>query len=313
MRDIRNLRLEFRIPISPTPGFFSQVRMFDFALRRLGSPYSEARLSVATGDDCDIEAVRGANGWSAGRVDWQAIPATVFAEFGIHGTADWRLTQPADEVDLVILSDADTVLLRDINPLLESMPMDRPAIRGHMAHFPPPSSGGGLPASNDSRYWPALFERFGVPWPERLFGYSMDETRRLPLAPADYNLGFVVLNRAGLAVFSPRIFEVQRAIRQVIDSNMRCQIAVSLIAYEQGLDIDALPGSYNAANDLGHLRHNYLSVEDIRVLHYLRTDEIERSLIFREDHIEGFLAADLANPINRALQTLARDYRRRSL
>lgn len=313
MRDIRNLRLEFRVPISPTPGFFSQVRMFDFALRRLGPPYSEARLSVATGDDCDIEAVRAANGWSAGRVDWQAVPPAVFAEFGIHGTADWRLTQPADEADLVILSDADTVLLRDIDPLLESMPMDRPAIRGHMAHYPPPSSGGGLPASHSSQYWPALFERFGVPWPKRLFDYSMAETGSVPQVPAYYNLGFVVLNRPGLEVFSSRIFEIHRAIRQAIDSYMRCQIAVSLIAYEQGLDIDALPGSYNAANDLVHLRHNYLSVEDIRVLHYLRTDEIERSLIFQEDHIEGFLAAELANPVNRALQALGREYRRRSL
>jgi hypothetical protein len=141
----------------------------------------------------------------------------------------------------------------------------------------------------------------------------MAETGSVPQVPAYYNLGFVLLNRPGLEVFSSRIFEVQRAIKQVVDSHMRCQIAVSLIAYEQGLDIDALPASYNAANDLVHQRHNYLSVEDIRVLHYLRTDEIERSLIFQEEHIEGFLAAELANPVNRALQALGRDYRRRSL
>ena len=60
------MRLEFRIPISPTSGFFAQIRMFDFALRRLGPPYSLARLLVCVGDDCDIAAVRAANAWSAG-------------------------------------------------------------------------------------------------------------------------------------------------------------------------------------------------------------------------------------------------------
>jgi hypothetical protein len=313
MRDIRNLRLEFRIPISPTPGFYGQVRVFDFALRRLGPPYSQARLSVSVGDDCDIEAVRTANAWSAGRVAWEAVPPQVVAEFGIHGTADWRLAREAGAADLVILSDADTVFLRDIDPLLVSMPEDRPAIRGHMAHAQPPSTSHDLPPSTSLYYWPALFEHFGVPWPRRLFDYSMDEARRLPQIPAYFNLGFVALNPAGLAAFVPRIFDFQRAFRNSVDSKMRCQIAVSLIAYQQGIDIDVLPAAYNAANDPSHLRHNNLSAEDIRVLHYLRTDEIDRSLIFQEDRIEAFLAAELVNPANRALQALAREYRRSSI
>jgi hypothetical protein len=308
MRNIRDLRLEFRIPISPTTGFFSQIRMFDFALRRLGPPYSLARVSVCVGDDCKIEAVRAANAWSAGRVEWEAVPHAVFAEFGYHGTADWRLARDAGAADLVILSDADTVLLRDIDPLLASMPTDRPAVRGHMSHLPPPSSGGDLPASNSPDYWPALFERFGVPWPKRLFSYSMDEAKRFPQVPAYFNLGFLAFNPTGLAAFAPRIFTFQRALMRMLNSNMRCQIAVSLIAYQQGIDIDVLPASYNAANDLGHLRHNYLSPEDIRVLHYLRTDEIERIKILQDDRIDDFLAAELTNPANRALQALAGEY-----
>lgn len=308
MRNISDLRLEFRIPISPTPGFFAQVRVFDFALRRLGPPYSQARLFVCVGNDCDIEAVRAANAWSTDRVYWEAVPRAVFAECGIHGTCDWRLLRGAGEADVIILSDADTVLLRDIDPLLANMPTNRPAVRGHMAHLPPPSSGGSLPASDSPGYWPALFEHFGAPWPERLFGYSMDESGRFPQIPAYFNLGFVALNPAGLAVFTQHIFDFQKAFTRSINSHMRCQIAVSCIAYEHGFDIDVLPANYNAANDLTHLRCNYISAEDIRVLHYLRTDEIERSLIFQDDHIDKFLAAELLNPSNRALQTIAAEY-----
>jgi len=309
MQDARDRRLEFRIPISPTPGFFSQIRMFDFALRRLGPPYSQARLLVCVGDDCDIAEVRSANDWSGDRVEWEAVPREVFAEFGMHGTADWRLARDGGDADVVILSDADTVLLRDIDPLLTGMPKDRPAIRGHMAHGPPPSVGGNLPASHTRDYWPALFKRFGAPWPERLFEYSLNEAGRFTRAPAYFNLGFVAFNPAGLAAVTPRIFDFQRKLMRSFTSNMRCQIAVSLIAYQQGVDIDVLPASYNAANDLGHLRYNQLSVEDIRVLHYLRTDEIDRSVIFRDDHIDDFLAAELINPANRALQALAKEYR----
>jgi hypothetical protein len=300
------MRLEFRIPISPTPGFYSQIRLFDFALRRLGAPYSEARLFVCVGDNCDIETVKRENAWSASRIQWEAVPNGVFDEFGIHGTADWRLIPPAHNADLVILCDADTVLLRDINPLLAAFPLDRPALRGHMAHAPPPASGSELPDPSKGDFWPALFARFGVRAPDRLFDYSMDEARRLPQAPAYFNLGFVALNPRALTALGSSIFDFQREFIRRVESHMRCQIALTLIAYKEGLDIDVLPATYNAANDIVHLRHNYLSSADIRVLHYLRNDEIERNVVLQEKFMDDFLAKELHNPANRLLQSLAR-------
>jgi hypothetical protein len=308
LRDIEELKLEFRIPISPTAGFYSQVRVFDYALRRLGPPYNHARINVYVGDDCDIEEVRRANAWSGPHVEWGAVPREIVDEFGIHGTADWRLIPPSRDADLIILSDADTILLRDINPLLMAMPEDRPAIRGHMAHMPPPSLGGELPHPSSKGYWPGLFTLFGAPWPDRLFAYSMDDTGQFPQIPAYFNLGFVALNPAGLSALGLHIFDFQREFSRVIECNMRCQIALSLIAYTQQIDIDALPATYNTANDLKHLECNYVSVEDIRVLHYLRTEEIDRSTIFQDEFIRAFVAQDLANPVNRALQAFAKIY-----
>jgi hypothetical protein len=307
MRDVRDLRLEFRVPISPTPGFFSQVRAFEFALWRLGPPYSTARLIVCVGDNCDLEAVRAANAWSGNRVRWEAVPRSVFDEFGIHGTADWRWLLPPGDADLIILSDADTVLLRDIDPMLATMTLDRAAVRGHMAHAPPPSVGGGLP--DGKGYWPALFTRFGAAWPDQLFSYSMDENGLFSQAPAYFNLGFVACSPAALSIVGGQIFEFQREFMREIDSNMRCQIAVSVLSHRNSIDVNVLPASYNAANDLVHLRNNYISSSDIRVLHYLRNDEIDRSTIFQPEHLDGFLAAELKNPANRALQVLAREFK----
>jgi hypothetical protein len=300
------MRLEFRIPISPTSGFYSQVRLFDFALGRLGAPYSEAQLLVCVGDNCDIDSVRRSNNWSADRIRWEAVPSEVFDEFGIHGTADWRLIPAAPDADLIILCDADTVLLRDINPLLAAFPMDRPALRGHMAHLPPPASGGNLSDASSFDLWPKLFAHFGVREPDRLFDYSMDEARRLPQIPAYFNLGFVALNPAALTALGSSIFDFQRAFIQAFDSHMRCQIALTIIGYKKGLDIDVLPASYNTANDIKHLMINYISDNDIRVLHYLRNDEIDRNLVLQDDYIDNFIAMELQNPANRLLQSVAR-------
>jgi hypothetical protein len=307
-------RLEFRIPISPTAGFFAQVRLFEFALRRLPSPYREAKVSVYVGDRCDIDAVRNANGWSGGRnVDWFAVPSAICTEFGIHGTADWRWVPSATDADVIILADADTVFLRDIDPLLSTMPNDRPAIRGHMAHFPPPSSGGGLPPSNTAEYWPSLFRSFSVPWPDRLFDYSMDTHRELPQAPAYFNLGMIAVNRAALHTVGQEIFSRQVEYMKNFDSHMRCQIVLSLIAYGRSFDIDALPATYNAANDLEHMKANYASVDDIRVLHYLRTEEIDRSTVLLDEILDAFVEKNLLNPANRLLQSLAKEYRKSRL
>ncbi len=49
--------------------------------------------------------------------------------------------------------------------------------------------------------------------------------------------------------------------------------------------------------------------ENIRILHYLRTDEINRSIIFLPEVIDEFLARQLSNPANIALQNFARAYR----
>jgi hypothetical protein len=309
LRDIEKLKLEFRIPISPTSAFYSQVKAFDYALRRLGPPYSRARLSVYVGDNCDIEEVRRENTWSGAPVEWEAVPSEIFDEFGIHGTADWRLIPPSRDADLIILSDADTILLRDINPLLMAMPEDRPAIRGHMAHLPPPSLGGDLPHPSSKEYWPGMFARFGAPWPDRLFAYSMDDAGSFPQIPAYFNLGFVAFNPAGLSVLGLRIFDFQREFTRAIECHMRCQIALSIIAYTEQLDIDILPATYNAANDVKHLGCNYISTEDIRVLHYLRTEEIDRSTIFQDEFMSTFVARDLVNPVNRALQSFAKIYK----
>jgi hypothetical protein len=304
-------RIEFRIPISPTEKFFSLVRFYNFALRRLKSPqYRDARLLVVVGDHCDLDTVRRENKWSENfNVAWERVPDEIFREFHWHGTANWRFSIPSDDADIIILADADTVLLRDIDPLLMLFPLEEPAVMGHMAHLPPPFTIRGVaPAAADFEFWPWLFNLFNIPWPAATYRYSMDVEGTLPVSPAYFNLGFVVLNARALPVFSSEIVETTRRVKAATESLMRCQIAVTVIAHRAGIIIGTLPAAYNAANDLVHFTKNGLTVDGIRVLHFLRLDEIDRGEL-QAHLIDNLLGRSLTNPANIALQKLAGEYR----
>lgn len=304
-------RFEFRIPISPTARFFSLVRFYNFALRRInGAAYSNARLLVVVGDHCDLDAVRRENKWCESfNIAWEKVPDEVFDEFHWHGTANWRLNIPADDAEIIVLSDADTVLLRDIDPLLAGFPSREPAVRGHMAHLPPPLGPKSIaPSTVSPDFWPWLFKLFGVQWPVVTHRYSMDTNSSLPVCPAYFNLGFVALNAKAREIFASEIMETTRRIMAATGSRMRCQIAITIMAYRAGIDIDTLPAAYNAANDMVHLKLNGLTVDQIRVLHFLRDDEIDRNEL-QPDLIEGLLSRQLKNPANFALQQLVREYR----
>jgi len=301
------VRFEFRIPISPTDGFFSQVRFFNAALRRFGGPCAESLLTVVVGDHCDIEDVIRRNAWSRPYlVRWVKVPDDIFDRSHYFGTGMFRLLLESD-ADIIVLSDADTVAVRDISPIGDLLGAGDAAIAGHMAHFPPPDMGQDPPILFGESFWHDLFRDFGLPFPDRLFRYSIDPEGRLPLAPAYFNLGFVAMNQAALAVFAREIFAWEGPINRRITSWMWVQVAYTLIAYAHRMRIHVLGAEYNAANDDSHFAHNRLDTDSIRVIHYLRVGEVDRSKIFLPDRFGGFLEAKLDNSVNRLLQRVARE------
>ncbi|MBK5928005.1 hypothetical protein [Rhodobaculum claviforme] len=294
--------LEIRIPISPTRGFYHQVRFFEHNLRRLGGIYERALLRVVVGDDADMAAVRRDNAWSAGRpVDWTGVPRDIFARHGMWGTADWRLMLPP-ETDLVVLADADTVWLRDIDPLRHAIGPGA-VVAGHMAHGPPPMprDAGVLARTRRHALWPVILQLFDLPMPDRLHPYSMDVEGAFGLAPAYFNLGFVVLTAEAMRACGRRVPPVQDRLLEVCRSRMRCQIALTLACLIEGVTQEVLPAEYNAANDPVHAAHNGVSPDAVRVLHYLRTRELQRDRILLPEHRAETLALEGGHPLDRLL------------
>jgi len=179
-----------------------------------------------------------------------------------------------------------------------------------MAHYQPPlGANSKAPSTADPEFWPWLFRVFSIPWPASTYRYSMDANGALPFSPAYFNLGFVALNAKALTIFAAEIAETTRRVTALTDSPMCCQIAVTIIAHRAEFDIETLPAAYNSANDLGHFRLNGLTTDQIRVLHFLRTDEIDRGDI--QPHlIDKLLTRLLTNQVNITLQDVVREYRK---
>jgi len=300
-------QIEFRIPISPTPDFYERVHLFCAALRRLETASSKNLVSIVVGDGADLSRTRRDNFWAEQyEVKWYRVPDEIFAAYSYHGTADFRYLLPDRGADLVILVDADTVLLKPIDQDFLWMFCDQPCIAGHMAHLPAPFVPTAYSSLQPNDLWPFLFREFSITWPERLYEYSLKSDGEVPPAPAYYNLGFIVLNQPAVRIFRENIFPVQDKLRTLIDSYMSCQIAVTLISYLHATRRTNLPAIFNAANDLAHLNHNRIQPDQIKVIHYLRTDEIDKHA-FLTDQRSAFFNSTLRNPVNKLLQKLVRE------
>jgi hypothetical protein len=301
-------QLEFRLPISPTKSFYDRVHFFCATLRRLGKGYADATVRVTVGGAVDLRDVRRANSWSENYpVEWWPVPDDLFQAQGYFGTSDFRYHLPETSADLVILADADIALIKPFGPEFHWMEAEQPCIAGHMAHLPPPVQLRDGRELLPNEIWPLLFREFSIPWPDDLYPYSMDLGGAFARIPAYYNLGLVVLNRAALRVFQESSFAVRDRLNTILTSEMRCQVAGTLISYQHSMRRQNLSAAFNATNDERHRAHNRIALEDIRLIHYLRRDEIDRETFLGLEGREHFLNAALHNPVNRLLQQLARE------
>ena len=120
------LRLDFRLPISPTPSFCNRIRFFCAALRRLGGSYAEAQVHVTVGDHADLDRLRGKNRWAEDfPLTWHRVPDELFDTEGYFGTSDYRYLLAESSADLIILADADTALVKPLGNAFDWMMCER--------------------------------------------------------------------------------------------------------------------------------------------------------------------------------------------
>jgi hypothetical protein len=293
------VKIEFLMCGEATEAFWSQAAIFRCRLNALGEPYASARQVLCLG--VSEEAHRVPSRWTK----W-------FGDIEVHWAdskeaEDCMLYRAADpSSDVSILCDADTLLM-DVLP--ESFLRDcvqKPAIRGVVAHYPPPlrrRDGSTYPlVTTPSDMWTTLSDRIlGRPI-TMVHSYTLVNGAD-DMCPFYINHGFVAAQSALMVEFGRLLPDVLATVRTVIDNHFCYQIAIPFVVERASLPYEALPMRYNFPNDPVCDRMYPEELKRVLVMHYLRTDLFDRHVIFAEEReFDRFMNLSLTGS-NQVFQT----------
>lgn len=265
------MKFDIRIPISPTETFFRRVEYLVRSVRASGGETAGARFFVSVGADIEPFDIYESQPWSRGEVVWRWVDRELFRTFSYHGTVLDRFFQ--NDADIVLLADADVIFVRGVDDVLQCLSAT-PAIAGFIAPIPP-FVGIGVEGS-----WREIFAQVGLPFPADLHqhnGYRiMFDREDCRLAPAYFNMGAVFVPGRYVAGIAGRFpFWLGKA-QDLKLGYFASQLALTFVMYDLALPRVPLQMRYNYLNDPAFERHFPQELADVRILHYLRTDVVDR-------------------------------------
>jgi hypothetical protein len=267
--------LEVRIPISPRPDYFMRVRLIAMSIREF---YPHAVITVSVGADTEPYDLEKALPWSAGLgVEWAWVPRAEFT--------DWRNTahpyiatmmqrfRPPFAADRVLMIDADVIVLKAFDELFA----ERDSIAGVMAHGSPF-------AGVHQEQWTTLFRGYELSDPvfehEHSGWGTMISDPAVRLSPPYFNTGVLFAPAAMLVELYPTYMDALEYVRATMDSYYFEQIALTLAMERAGLPATILAPRYNYPNQTNFDEFWPGELNDLRLLHFLRT---EIGLVQRRD------------------------------
>lgn len=297
------MKLDFLIPGSPNDGFFSQIAFFRLALDSLGGAYRDARLVAVFGHETPMSLPsQWAPYFKNIDVHW-ADPSEVRRRDSA-AQADKRFELFRPDADLVVLCDADTVIMRSFSGVASWLAR-KPALAGVIAHsrFPWTQSTG------DSRQdWRAIAMAIlgrEIPCNHR---YTLQgRPDAVDRCPFYINYGFFAGPPALMCRFYPRYREIRTKVVELLCNEFSGQVSLSLAVCALDLPTVALPMRFNFPNDpLADARYSR-DMERIVMLHYLRLTHFNRQKIFTSaEEMRMFLSLNLQGS-NRKFQSFVRN------
>jgi hypothetical protein len=266
--------LEIRVPISPTSSFLNRVVLLAASIRRY-YPDTIVRAYIGQTGGFTSEAGRCVEQALANQnIDWQWVPGRLFDQWShtrspFLATMNMRWHPPVDG-DHVLIVDADVIFT---GPLTELFAFD--SVVGVQAHI--------SPLTNEQ--WKYLFAINGCPSPEFEHVYSGagimgPEGQK---GPYYVNSGFFFAPRH---LFERMCAPYQEAVNicklAMRDSYWFDQLALALAVAKSGVPHLTLPISYNFPNQAAFDTAYPGGLLAAKVLHYLRTDIIDRDRDFAD-------------------------------
>jgi hypothetical protein len=270
----RRPTVEVHVPISPTPSFLYQLRCLTHSLRLFGGAYRNAPVIATVGASQVDQRMSDRMPWlgDAG-IELRWVPEREFAAQGIFATGINRL-QHAYQSDMVLLLDADVLIRRPLDELIERSFHDG-VMAGVIAHYTPL-----LDWRREQPSWEDFFAVCGLPVPPLDYehtgwGYFFSDPR-YRYCPAYFNYGVVAAPAPAIAEIGKIVDCHLVRIREAMGTSFDGQLAVAAAVAELGIPTRALPMRYNMANTplIEALHHR--EVDDAVILHLLHEHQFRR-------------------------------------
>jgi hypothetical protein len=306
--------IEFHIPANPTPSFFSQIGMFALSLRELGPPYSVAPIHVSLGHRERVP-IPDAYGLAQCRAQlrWHWV-IEKFAKDSYFAQGENRFRVIGDS-ELVCMCDADTLLVRRIDELLQELKA-KPAVAGVVVHSPQFSRTKERTVRQGWEYAAQMLLGRSIEFPCHCTLQKSEDggDNQTPFCP---NFGFVIGSRElmrnlrhDLCDFRKKIINLFPALPDAKVPPMHfysAQIALALAIEKNRTPWRELPMRYNWPNDTAADALYPGEVSQIRVVHYLRRGQFQRERIFCDrESFAQFMQARLSDFGSQLLQERVR-------
>lgn len=300
-----NRTLYFVIPASPTASFFSQIAMFELAVRRRTWRLFTPQVIAVFGDTPNDET------YDKWRPHVQSVikvflPSDQSTRGGYMRQVDWRFRVVPTDADIAIFCDADTIVVGDVEEMA-SMVAAEQSVAGVIAHYHFPGSS---PLSPQCQ-WDTISESLIGRAMTFSFQYTLSPTQSPPeqrKAPFYLNFGAVFVAGAILERLARRYLDLRTNVSDITNgSYMSAQIALALAVEAEQVPRRALGMAYNFPNDPIADEMYPEELADVRVLHFLRQQHVQRAKIFTTPcEFAQFLELPLEGS-NRGLQSFVRD------
>lgn len=266
------MKLELRVPLSPTPSFLNRALLMTASFRRF---HPDAIVQVYVGEAAGPkqESMRLVEQTFTGKkIGWTWVRQKDFDMWDgtrspYLATMNSRFHQQCDG-DAIIIADGDVIFTGPLTPLFETN-----AVQGVQAHVPP---------LTDAE-WIYLSAIVGAPRPRFEIEYSgagimcPPETKGPWYANSGFCFAPTPLFQKMCEPYHQTINLMHSAMR---DTYWFDQLALSLGAAKAGVPTKSLPLRYNFPNQPAFDDAHPDELADCRVLHYLRTDIVNRDAEF---------------------------------
>ena len=294
MKPIEEIKICFSIPASPNHEFYSQIAMFRLALDSLGGIYENADLIISLGHEGKINSKlpRRWKSYLSKNVIFHWVSPEEFKEKSYMAQVDHRWKIDYSEYDIVVLCDADVIILKPIDDLL-FLTLKSPAITGAIAHtnFRPRKN------SDPQGTWNELATKLLGRTLRFDYRYSLavNKEPEYTFCPFYLNFGFVLFTPDLLDSIKDTFLEFRpKVASMIVNPYFSAQVTLPLAAEYCQIPTRAVGLRYNFPNDefADEFQKNELS--DVRIIHYLRSHHFDRQKMFTtKKFFKQFLSLDL--------------------